>query len=231
MDALPIPMYGCDHRIFSILHNPPPPQDPASKPPEMFRVRDVLVSDEIADVRFACNLAACHGACCVQGASGAPLEPDECEVLEELYPKVKKYLSPEAIHVVEQKGMWERVGKNHLVTTCVGDAECVFVTYEGPVAKCSLQKAFFKNEIDFPKPISCHLFPIRVSNHGEGDVLNYEEISICKPAISNGRRLGVAVAEFLRDPLVRKYGEEWYEEFLAACAQKRSEGENEGMKE
>ncbi len=187
----------------------------------MFNVGNVLISDEIAETRFACNLAACHGACCVQGASGAPLEPDERAQLEKHYPAVKKYLTPQAIATIERDGVWEDAGREHFVTTCVDDEECVFVTWEGPVAKCSLQKAFFKKEIDFPKPISCHLFPIRVSNHGEGDVLNYEEIGICKPAVASGIRQGMAVADYLKDPLTRKYGAEWYDDFQAACDERR----------
>lgn len=187
----------------------------------MFEVENVLVSDEIVETRFACNLAACKGACCVQGASGAPLEPDEREILEEMYPKVKKYLSRKAIATIEKDGVWEEAAKNHFVTTCVDDEECVFVTYDGPVAKCSLQKAYFKKEIDFPKPISCHLFPVRVSNHGGGDVLNYEEISICTPAVANGNRQGVALADFLQDPLTRKYGSAWYATFKELCDERR----------
>lgn len=188
----------------------------------MFEVGDVLVSDEIAETRFACNLAACKGACCVQGASGAPLEPEERQILEDLYPKVKKYLTPEAISVIERDGVWEEAARGHYVTTCVDDEECVFVTWEGPVAKCSLQKAYFKKEIeDFPKPISCHLFPIRVSNHGVCDVLNYEEISICKPAVVNGNREGTTLDSFLRDPLTRKYGAEWYTAFQESCGERR----------
>lgn len=186
----------------------------------MFEVGDVLVSDEIAEKKFACNLAACKGACCVQGASGAPLEPDERTILEDLYPSVKKYLTPEAINAIEQNGVWEEVAKGHYATVCVDDEECVFVTWDGPVAKCSLQKAYFKKEVDFPKPISCHLFPIRVSNHGAGDVLNYEEIPMCKPAIDSGRRQGFALADFLKEPLTRKYGDEWYNEFRDVCLER-----------
>lgn len=188
----------------------------------MFEVGNVLIADDVAETRFACNLAACKGACCVQGASGAPLEPEERAILEKHYPAVKKYLTPEAIATVEREGVWEDAGRGHFVTTCVDDEECVFVTWEGPVAKCSLQKAFVKKEIDFPKPISCHLFPIRVSNHGAGDVLNYEEIGICKPALVNGNRQGIAVSDYLRDPLTRKYGADWYDAFREACDERRA---------
>lgn len=181
----------------------------------------VLVSDDLVDAPFCCNLSACRGACCVQGDAGAPLEHDECAMLEEILPAVRPYLRPEALGVIEEEGVWEEVGKGEYATTCVQGAECVFVTYDGPVAKCAIQKAHDEGRIDFPKPISCHLFPVRVERLGELDALNYEQVPVCSSARGAGRRKGVTLSEFLRAPLIRKYGESWYEAFRKTCADRR----------
>ena len=183
----------------------------------MFAVGNVLVSDELLDSPFSCNLGACMGGCCVQGDSGAPLEPEEREALENILPRVRKYLRPEALKIIEDTGVWEEVKPGQYATSCVNHAECVFVTYEGPVAKCAIEKAYFESRITFRKPISCHLFPIRAERYGDVDALNYEQIPLCKPAIKRGRKFNLQVIDFLREPLVRKYGEAWYEQFRTAC--------------
>ncbi len=187
----------------------------------MFVVDDILVSDELLDASFACNLGACRGACCVHGDSGAPLEPEERAELERRLPRVRKHLRPEALKVIEKQGVWEEVGPERYATTCVGGAECVFVTYEGPVAVCALQKAHAGGRIDFPKPISCHLYPIRVEKIGGMDALNYEQIDLCRAARTCGVRKGVALADFLREPLIRKYGAAWYNTFQEIRAARR----------
>lgn len=187
----------------------------------MFVVDDILISDDLLDAPFACNLGACLGACCVHGTSGAPLEPEECAVLEALLPRVRKHLTPEALAVIERKGVWEEIGPNEYATTCVGRGACVFVTYEGPVAKCALQKAHQAGRIDFPKPISCHLFPVRVEDYGDLEVLNYEQVPLCDSARVHGRRRRVYLTDFLHEPLRRKYGEAWVQKFREACEERR----------
>ena len=187
----------------------------------MFAVGNVLVSDELLDAPFSCNLGACLGGCCVQGDSGAPLEPEEREELEKILPRVRKYLRPEALEIIDDKGVWEEVKPQQYATPCVNHAECIFVTYEGPVAKCAIEKAYFNGEISFRKPISCHLFPIRAERYGDLDALNYEQIPLCNPAIKSGTKKNIQVLEFLREPLVRKYGETWYEQFLSAVDERR----------
>lgn len=182
---------------------------------------NVLVSDDLVDAPFCCNLNACHGACCVQGEAGAPLEPEERVDLEEILPAVRRDLRLEALRVIDEDGVWEEVGKGQYATTCVDGAECVFVTYDGPVAKCAIQKAYIEGRVGFPKPISCHLFPVRVESLGEFDALNYERVSHCTPAVRSGRRHGVALYDFLREPLIRKYGEAWYLAFRKACELRR----------
>ena len=188
----------------------------------MFLVGETLVSDDVLDEPFLCNLGACKGGCCVQGDSGAPLEKAELPLIEESYPFVKKYLRPEAIEVIENEGLWQKEGRDSYGTSCVDDAECVFVTYEKGIAKCSFHIAFEKGDISFPKPISCHLFPIRVSRNGEYEMLNYEKIKLCAPAVRKGRKNSLMLPNFLSEPLVRKYGQDWYDTFLVAC-EERSE--------
>lgn len=185
----------------------------------MFVVDDILISDAVLGAHFACNLGACHGACCVQGDSGAPLEPEERAVLEAALPRVRSYLRPEALRVIEDEGVWEASPGKHddYATTCVAGAECVFVTYEGPVAKCALQKAHLAGRIDFVKPISCHLYPLRIEQVGGHTVINYEQIDLCAPARRHGQRHGTLLVDLLQAPLERRFGAAWYEKFRRAC--------------
>lgn len=184
----------------------------------MFVVDDILISEEVAEASFACCLSACRGACCVEGEAGAPLEPDERASLERALPAVRDDLRPEARAVIDKRGAWEETAPGRYNTTCVGEAECVFVTYDGPAARCALQQAYAQGRTDFPKPISCHLYPLRVEQRGGREVLRYERIGLCAGGRTRGRREGAALADFLRAPLVRKYGAAWYERFRAACA-------------
>ncbi len=186
----------------------------------MFVVGDALISDDMLDAPFACNLGACLGACCVQGDSGAPLEPEERAVLEAIVPRVRKYMAPEALKVIDRDGVWEEVEPGEYATTCVDAAECVFVTYEGPVAKCAIQKAHRAGRIDFPKPLSCHLFPLRIERIGDFEVINYEQIAMCDPARKYGRRRGVALIDAVQEALVRKFGASWFDAFREACQER-----------
>jgi hypothetical protein len=149
------------------------------------------------------------------------VDEDELAAMQEALDIVRPTLRPEALLVIEEKGAWEETSPGYYATTCVGSSECVFVVYDGPVAKCSIQKAHFAGKLDFAKPISCHLYPVRIENMGEWKALNYERIAICAPAIPNGRREGVKLPNFLRDPLVRIFGEEWYALFVDACDERR----------
>jgi hypothetical protein len=186
----------------------------------MFVVDEILVSDAVAGAPFSCNLHKCLGGCCVQGDQGAPLEKEECEILEDILPKVRKYLRPEAVSVIEREGVWEETGPGEYATTCVKGKECVFVTYEGPIARCSIQKAYHEGKVGWEKPISCHLFPIRAGSPGGQEVLNYENIPLFAPACRKGRRNGIKLYDFLQEPLIRKYGRAWYHKFRAACVER-----------
>lgn len=188
----------------------------------MFVVDHILISDDVAEARFACNLGACHGACCVQGDSGAPLEEREIENIEAALETVRNRMRAEALKVVEERGAWTRGKDGSLSTTCVGDAECVFVRYDGAVAKCLIQEAHERGETDFPKPISCHLYPIRVTDLGDFEALNVENMPMCRSAVRKGARDGTFLSDYLEWPLTRRYGADWYERFDEACSKRRS---------
>lgn len=179
----------------------------------MIAIEDLLIADSVSSVKFACDLKKCKGACCVEGVAGPPVTAEEVKIIKKLYPKIKHRLRPEGIAVIEEKGVaekWEGMD----VLTCVSQNECVFVTFdEKKIAFCGIEQAYFAGEVDFRKPMSCHLFPIRVRDFFGQKVLNYVESEECKPAVTKGKRDGVYLFEFLKEALVRKFGEVWYTEF------------------
>ena len=195
----------------------------------MFAVDHVLVSDALLDAPFACHLGSCLGACCVHGDRGAPVEPNERAALDEALPVVQDRLRPEARREIAKSGPWEGSERDGYHTTTVRGRECVFVVYDRfggrEVAKCALQEAFWEGKLGFEKPVSCHLYPIRVERYGEGaeavEVLNYERIDLCRPAVPHGERTDTQLADFLERPLTRKYGADWFARFRETLRQRR----------
>lgn len=172
------------------------------------QIDDVIINEEIFTSHFACDLLKCKGACCtLKSDYGAPLTIDEIETMKEILPSATKYLSDFHREIISKNNFFVIDGDDRF-TQSVNRRDCVFVFYENQIAKCSIEKAFFNGEINFRKPISCHLFPIRATNFG-GDVLRYEKFSECQPAISNGKRTDQTVFEFCEEALTRNYGEEW----------------------
>jgi len=183
----------------------------------MIQVEDKIISLDVFEKHFVCDLNACKGACCVEGDSGAPLLKEEEKILDEIYEKVKPYMRKEGIAEIENKGVAEYDADGDLTTPLVNNCECAFVTFENGITKCTIEKAYLDDKIEFKKPISCHLFPIRIKEYRDFDAVNYEEIKICKPAYECGSKLEVPVYAFLKEPLIRKYGEAWYKELLEAA--------------
>jgi hypothetical protein len=182
----------------------------------MMKVGEVLVSDDIRDKEFVCNLEKCKGACCVEGDFGAPLLQEELAILEEIYPKVKKYLSPEGIKEIEKQGTHTIDDEGELCTPIISGRECVYAIYdEKKILKCGIEQAHKAGDIDWKKPISCHLYPIRITKKKDFEAINYHKWHICTPACALGKELQVPVYKFLRDPLIRKYGEPWYNELVS----------------
>ena len=186
----------------------------------MFEVQQAVVDDRIAHIQFACDIVACKGACCtLPGGQGAPLLDSEIRNLEEAFPIVKSLLPKEHLDAIERFGLYDG-GPGSYTTTCYDNRACVFVFYEAGVARCSIERAFREGKCRWRKPISCHLFPIRVD--GERPTrLRYEWRSECEPALRRGSVEKIYLTDFLRDALIRAYGKEWYDEFIKVCGNKR----------
>ena len=182
----------------------------------MIQVEDKIISLDVFEKQFVCDLNACKGACCVEGDSGAPLTVEEEKKLNTIYEKVKPYMREEGISEIEKRGVSVLDSEGELTTLLVNNRECAFVVNENGISKCAIEKAYLDEKTDFKKPISCHLFPIRIKEYKDFDAVNYEEIKICKPACECGSKLDVPVYAFLKEPLIRKYGEAWYKELLEA---------------
>jgi hypothetical protein len=181
----------------------------------MMKVGEILVSDDVREKEFVCNLEKCKGACCVEGDFGAPLDEDELAILEEIYPKVKPYLSKEGIEVIEKEGTHTIDEDGDLVTPVIDGRECVYAIYDKKgILKCGIEQAYNDGKVSWKKPISCHLYPIRITKKKEFEALNYHKWHICTPACALGKELQVPVYKLLKDPLIRKYGEAWYEDLL-----------------
>jgi hypothetical protein len=183
----------------------------------MIKVGEVLVSDDIRDKEFVCNLEKCKGACCVEGDFGAPLEESELRILEDIYPVVKPYLTPKGIKTIEKVGKHTIDDEGELCTPVIDGRECAYSSYDKKgILKCGIEQAYNDGKIGWKKPISCHLYPIRITSKKNFEALNYHKWHICSPACALGKELQVPIYKFLKDPLIRKYGAEWYSELEKA---------------
>ncbi|MBN1251397.1 MAG: DUF3109 family protein [Bacteroidales bacterium] len=190
----------------------------------MIEIGKCIVTKEVIQEKFVCDLNKCKGMCCVEGDSGAPLEEDEIDILDEIYNDIKPYLREEGIKAIEKQGKYKIDWDGDYVTPLINEKECAYAIFEEGIAKCAVEKAYLDGKVDFKKPISCHLYPIRVKKLTEYDALNYDRWKICKPAISLGEELNLNVYKFLEEPLVRKYGKEWFSELkLVADELKKAE--------
>ena len=179
----------------------------------MIEVQSTLVHEDIIRENFVCNLSKCKGACCIEGDSGAPLELSELAVLNEIYPHVKPYMTEKGIQTIEDNGTFVKDFEGDYTTPCVDtNKECAYVTWENGITKCAIEKAYEDGKIAWKKPISCHLYPIRITAYPEFEILHYDRWNICSPACAFGNELKVSVYEFLKEPLIRKFGADWYEE-------------------
>ncbi|MFO7755929.1 MAG: DUF3109 family protein [Bacteroidales bacterium] len=184
----------------------------------MLSLGKAIISSAVFEEKFACDLKKCKGYCCLQGDSGAPLLDEEATVLEEIWPVIKNYMRPEGIRAVEEKGLSVIDSDGDLVTPLIGKAECAYAKYDGGIYHCAIERAWEDRVISFRKPLSCHLFPLRIKRYREFDAVNYEEIKICRPAVRRGKNENIPVYRFLKDPLIRLYGSKWYNELLRAAA-------------
>jgi hypothetical protein len=177
----------------------------------MIEIGKTLVSDDLVEKQFVCDLNACKGACCVHGESGAPLEDDEAEILEQIYPIVEPYLNEKGKKAIKKQGKWVIDSDGDKTTPLVGpEKECAYTIFENGMALCGIEKAHRDGKIEWAKPVSCHLYPVRVTEHKKFTAVNYEKWDICKPACACGEKLQVPVYKFVKTALVRKFGKEWY---------------------
>lgn len=189
----------------------------------MFKVQNTILSDDIAIAKFACDIPKCKGACCVVGDAGAPVSKEEIPVLHKAYKLLKDELRPESVAVAEREGVVTGSAKNGYEITTVNQQECIFVKYdEDEVAYCAIQKAFYEGRIGWEKPISCHLFPVRLKHIAGFDYANFEYVpKLCSAACEKAKQEDIHLAEFLEKPLVRRYGKTWFREFIESCHQIR----------
>lgn len=181
----------------------------------MLIVKNTIVSDDIADCCFACDLCCCKGQCCVDGDCGAPLDKAEIPILERILPDVLPYMTEAGRGVVKKTGVWTYDNAWEPCTPLVNQRECAFVAWgDDGTAYCAIEQAYRDGKVDFMKPVSCHLYPIRVDDYEEFSAVNYHQWDVCANARRKGAENGVPLYQYLREPLIRKFGQEWYDELV-----------------
>lgn len=183
----------------------------------MLQIGKTIVSFELIEQNFVCDTSVCKGVCCVHGDSGAPLEADEAETMKKIYPKVKPYMQQTGIVTIDKEGVAVVDTDGDLVTPLIDGKECAFTFFENGEAKCSIEKAWFEKKVSFRKPVSCWLYPIRITKYKDFEAVNYHQWDICKCAVKKGNQLKTPAYVFLKEPLSHKYGKDWYKELELAA--------------
>lgn len=183
----------------------------------MLEIGRTIVSLDILEKKFLCDLLKCKGACCVEGDSGAPVTPEEVKTIEEAWPEIETYIPENHRDEIHNRGFAVVDLDGDLVTPLENNRQCVYSYKENEILKCGIEKAFLDGKTKFRKPVSCHLFPIRITEYKRFDAVNYQQIDICKPGRKCGKSEKLPLYVFLKDPLIRKYGEEWYEQLKYAA--------------
>lgn len=179
----------------------------------LLELDDKILNVDILKEKFTCNLDKCKGACCVEGTDGAPLSNEEVKTIQIILPKVKPYMRPEAIEYVDEMGVSYLDWENEPVTQIINGKECVFVYFDDKgIAKCAIEKGYENGDYDYKKPVSCHLYPIRIKKYDKFTALNYHQWDICEDARDFGQETNLSVFEFLKEPLISRFGEEFYRE-------------------
>ena len=184
----------------------------------MLQIGNTLVSLDLAERMFCCDLQSCLGQCCIDGDAGAPITEEERDIIEKILPEIWDDLLPQAKEVIKEQGVSYIDEEGDLVTSIVGGQNCVFTTFaEGGMCQCAIEKAFREGRVDFMKPVSCHLYPVRITEYPTFTAVNYHRWKICRCAEALGRKNGIRLYKFLREPLIRRFGQEWYDELALAC--------------
>lgn len=191
----------------------------------MIQIDDVVVTLDVLREKFICDLGACKGACCIEGDAGAPVERDEVAKLQEVLPIVWDDLAENAKVLINEQGVVYTDEDGDIVTSIVNGKDCVFTCYdEQGMCSCAIEKAYREGKTDFYKPISCHLYPIRVGDYGKYKAVNYHRWDVCKAAVLLGEKENVPVYKFLEKPLIRKFGQAWFDELEVAVKELRAAG-------
>lgn len=184
----------------------------------MLQIGNTIISLDVIQKEFCCDIVKCKGACCVAGDSGAPVTPEEALMIEALYPEFEEYLSDQNKAEIKIQGFSLTDSDGDLVTPIVGNNECAFTFVdERGITKCAIERAFFEKKTTFRKPVSCHLFPVRITAYKRFDAVNYQQLDICQPGRICGKSQGLPLWKYLREPLIRNYGSQWYEELTYAA--------------
>ena len=186
----------------------------------MFEIHQSIIEDQIPQIKFACDISACKGACCtIAGGTGAPLLDEELTCLIESYPAVESILPDDHKELINRKGLYEGHPGSY-TTLCYNNRACVFVTYDTSIARCAFEKLYLEGKLNWRKPISCHLFPIRI-NYGLIRQLRFERISECNPALLHGEKEHTFLSDFLKESLIRAFGSTWFRDFQNECTRQR----------
>jgi hypothetical protein len=184
----------------------------------MIEIGRTIISFDVFEHHFLCDLFKCKGACCIEGDSGAPLTEEEAGIIEKDYSFFEDYLPKKHKKEISKQGFSVIDSDGDLVTPLVNNRQCAYSFYDdNRILKCSIEKAFFEGKTKFRKPVSCHLFPIRITEYKRFDAVNYQELDICNPGRECGKSQQLPLYKFLKEPLIRKYGEEWYKEVEIAA--------------
>ena len=176
----------------------------------MISIDNTIVSDDLFEKQFVCDLSCCKGACCIEGDAGAPLEMEEISLIQDCLDEIIPYMTEDGKNEIDKNEFFDYDINGNLGTALVKGKQCVFVYFENNIAFCAIEKAFNEKKIDYQKPISCHLYPIRIKKYKSYDAVNYDKWHICKDALKLGKRLKVPVFKFLEEPLIRNYGRKWF---------------------
>jgi hypothetical protein len=182
----------------------------------MLQIDKAIISSDLFKENFLCDLNKCKGVCCIYGESGAPLDPEEADILDNIYEKIRPFLRPESVVTINKYGTSVIDKDGDIVTPLIEDKECVYVYFDNDIAKCSIEKAYYAGVMDFKKPLSCHLYPVRITKYAQFDAVNCHKCNICQEAFENGRKSDLPLYVFLKEALTRKYGEEWYRQLCSA---------------
>ena len=194
----------------------------------MLQIKDTIISLDVWEKHFCCDLEKCKGACCVKGDAGAPLTKEEAELLPKIIDKIKPYLRKEGIESIENQGTHVIDFENETVTPLVNGQECAYAVFENGIAKCGIEKAFHAGAVKFRKPVSCHLYPVRIRKYNPFVAVNYDQWEICAPARVKGEEMDITVREFVKEALIRRFGEDWYRHVKIAAEKIKRKRESQG---